>query len=507
MKLGTERVHHLVHGPARSRPGIVRKGHRKPSASQPAGEKAKERRRREAAGQGRAQEGREKPKDADKADGEAEGPRDGAGPYVDKQLDKALEVIRAKSPSRSQGGLSASVQRTPREIDWRARARRHSRPNVRRSRGLVLLAIETTCDETAAAVLEGPRPPRAGRAADSLQRRRLAGRPASAISAAWSPRSPREPTSGQILPMIDEALRRAGVALGDLGAVAVATRPGLVGALVVGLTAAKALALALDIPLIAVDHLEGHLYACQLAYPDRDVYPCVGPGRLGRPHEPLSLPAVRSIANFWAARPTTRRAKRSIKSRACSAWAIPAGRRSSGRPNAGNPDGIRLSPLIPARRTADLELLGPEDGRAVRAARPERRRQAAAELGEALIRDLAASFQEAVVDVVVAKTRQALLRTGMKRLGGRGAESRRIPGFANGWRRWRPNSGSNCSSRRCRSAPTTPPWPASRCPSSPPARSPTSTSTSRPGWSGRGVGDDRRDRPDRRPCWMSHAGT
>src|SRR5262249_51600086 len=80
----------------------------------------------------------------------------------------------------------------------------------------------------------------------------------------------------QVLPMIDEALSRAGVALGDLDAVAVATRPGLVGALVVGLTAAKALALALDIPLVAVDHLEGHLYACQLAHPDQEVFPCVG---------------------------------------------------------------------------------------------------------------------------------------------------------------------------------------------------------------------------------------
>src|SRR5262249_26859785 len=80
----------------------------------------------------------------------------------------------------------------------------------------------------------------------------------------------------QVLPVIDEALRRAGVGLGDLGAVAVATRPGLVGALVVGLTAAKTLALALDTPLVAVDHLEGHLYACQLAYPESQVYPCVG---------------------------------------------------------------------------------------------------------------------------------------------------------------------------------------------------------------------------------------
>src|SRR5262249_26874335 len=41
-------------------------------------------------------------------------------------------------------------------------------------------------------------------------------------------------------------------------------------------TAAKALALALQVPLVAVDHLEGHLYACQLAYPERQVYPCVG---------------------------------------------------------------------------------------------------------------------------------------------------------------------------------------------------------------------------------------
>ena len=44
----------------------------------------------------------------------------------------------------------------------------------------------------------------------------------------------------------------------------------------VGLTAAKALAFALEIPLVAVDHLEGHLYACQLAYPEREVYPCLG---------------------------------------------------------------------------------------------------------------------------------------------------------------------------------------------------------------------------------------
>src|SRR3954453_12469910 len=140
---------------------------------------------------------------------------------------------------------------------------------------LVFLALETTCDETGAAVLKGPAPPLTGipRILSSVVASQIAlherfGGVVPEIAARAHVR--------QILPVIDEALRRAGVGLDDLGAVAVATRPGLVGALVVGLSAAKALALALDVPLVAVDHLEGHLYACQLAYPDREVYPCLG---------------------------------------------------------------------------------------------------------------------------------------------------------------------------------------------------------------------------------------
>ncbi len=140
---------------------------------------------------------------------------------------------------------------------------------------VILLAIETTCDETAAAVLEGPRPPRSGvpriRSSVVASQVGLHQRYGGVVPEIASREHVR-----QVLPMIDEALAPSGRNSRDLGAVAVATRPGLVGALVVGLTAAKALALALDIPLIAVDHLEGHLYACQLAYPDRDVYPCVG---------------------------------------------------------------------------------------------------------------------------------------------------------------------------------------------------------------------------------------
>jgi N6-L-threonylcarbamoyladenine synthase len=140
---------------------------------------------------------------------------------------------------------------------------------------LLLLAIETTCDETGAAVLEGPRPPalgvpsiRSSVIASQIDLHQRFGGVVPEIASRAHVR--------QLLPVIDEALRRADIRLRDIGAIAVATRPGLVGALVVGLTAAKSFALALDVPLVAVDHLEGHLYACQLAFPDREVYPSVG---------------------------------------------------------------------------------------------------------------------------------------------------------------------------------------------------------------------------------------
>lgn len=64
-----------------------------------------------------------------------------------------------------------------------------------------------------------------------------------------------------INPIIDEALARAGVALTELEAIGVSYGPGLVGSLLVGVSTAKALAYALDVPLMAVNHLEGHIYA------------------------------------------------------------------------------------------------------------------------------------------------------------------------------------------------------------------------------------------------------
>jgi N6-L-threonylcarbamoyladenine synthase len=278
----------------------------------------------------------------------------------------------------------------------------------------VLLALETTCDETAAAVLVGPRPPGAGvpriRSSVVASQVGLHQRYGGVVPEIASRAHVR-----QILPMIDAALRRADVSLPDLDAVAVATRPGLVGALVVGLTAAKTLALALGIPLIAVDHLEGHLYACQLAYPDREVYPCVGLVVSGG-HTSLYL--CRSPLEYTLLGGTTDDAAGEAFDKVASLLGLgyPGGPAIERAAQGGQRAAFafprsflrddRLIFSFSGLKTAVLYTLRGQDGRA-----------AADHPSEPLVRDLAASFQEAVVDVLVAKTRQALLQSGLKRLG------------------------------------------------------------------------------------------
>lgn len=131
----------------------------------------------------------------------------------------------------------------------------------------MLLTLETTCDETAAAVVnESCEVLSSVVASQEHLHQRFGGVVPEIASRAHLER---------ILPIIDEALCRANVTLCELHAVAVANTPGLAGSLLVGLVAAKALCVAQKIPLIAIDHLQAHIYACQLTRKE-NVFPCVG---------------------------------------------------------------------------------------------------------------------------------------------------------------------------------------------------------------------------------------
>jgi N6-L-threonylcarbamoyladenine synthase len=120
------------------------------------------------------------------------------------------------------------------------------------------LGIETSCDETAAAVLEDGRRVRSSVIAsqDALHG------PYGGVVPELASRRHVE----AILPVVREALHRPGVILRDLDGIAVTAGPGLIGSLLVGLSFGKALAFALDIPLVGVNHLEGHLYAALLEH-------------------------------------------------------------------------------------------------------------------------------------------------------------------------------------------------------------------------------------------------
>jgi len=132
---------------------------------------------------------------------------------------------------------------------------------------LNILTLETTCDETAAAVVTDRLEVLSSVVASQEKLHEKFGGVVPEIAS----RAHVE----RILPVIDEALQRANLDLDELDAVAVANTPGLAGSLLVGLMAAKALCLARGLPLVAVNHMQAHIYACRLAAGE-DVFPCVG---------------------------------------------------------------------------------------------------------------------------------------------------------------------------------------------------------------------------------------
>ena len=122
---------------------------------------------------------------------------------------------------------------------------------------MLILGIETSCDETAAAVVEDGRAIRSNIIASQHDLHRPFGGVVPEVAA--------RAHAERITAVVDEALVAASCTPKDLGGVAVVNRPGLIGALLVGVSAAKGLALAWELPWVGVDHIEAHVYASRLA--------------------------------------------------------------------------------------------------------------------------------------------------------------------------------------------------------------------------------------------------
>jgi len=124
---------------------------------------------------------------------------------------------------------------------------------------LLILGIETSCDETSTAVVRGGKQILSLIVSSQVDLHARYG----GVVPELASRAHLE----ALLPSVREAMLAAGVGFGDLDGVAVTRGPGLIGALLVGLTAAKALSFSLDLPLLAVNHLEAHIYANFLHFP------------------------------------------------------------------------------------------------------------------------------------------------------------------------------------------------------------------------------------------------
>ncbi len=125
-----------------------------------------------------------------------------------------------------------------------------------------LLGIETSCDETSAAVLSG-----SGNDV-TLESLVILSQDVHRVFGGVVPEIASRQHLTSILPVIDQALSDAGVQLAQLDAIAVTHAPGLVGALLVGVAVAKGLCMTAGIPLVGVHHLEGHLFATSLEHSD-----------------------------------------------------------------------------------------------------------------------------------------------------------------------------------------------------------------------------------------------
>lgn len=268
---------------------------------------------------------------------------------------------------------------------------------------MLIFGMESSCDETSAAVVEmseGIRRIRSNIIASQVETHRLYGGVVPEIAG----RAHIEAVSG----VAGRALEEAGVSIADIGAVAVTTRPGLIGALLVGVNFAKSLAYANNIPLVPVDHLRAHVAAAYLDDP-----------ALGPPHLALvvsgghtSIYEVTSYTDLRELGSTRDDAAGEAFDKIGRVIGLPypGGAEMDRLARQGNPFAVTLPSPALAGENFDFSFSGIKTA-ALNYINRERQRGA-----EFSREDLAASYTRMIVSALSKKTGEALGRSGMKSL-------------------------------------------------------------------------------------------
>ena len=270
----------------------------------------------------------------------------------------------------------------------------------------LILGIESSCDETAAAIVESGH-----RVVSSEIHSQIAEH---AVYGGVVPEIAGRSHLEKILPVVDAALDAAGLELDDLAGIAVTNRPGLIGSLLVGLSAAKALAFVRGLPLIGVHHIEAHAYAATMELEEKP-WPCLalvvsgGHTSLYIAHSALELVPIANTLDDAAGEAFDK-----------VAWILglgyPGGPEVSKLARDGDPDAIPF----PRYRSKDgsigfsfsglktAVLYHVRGGDALAPTPPPEEIDARA--------DVAASFEAAVVDSLVSQTLKAARKHGLERI-------------------------------------------------------------------------------------------
>ncbi|MGA9117285.1 MAG: tRNA (adenosine(37)-N6)-threonylcarbamoyltransferase complex transferase subunit TsaD [Bacteroidota bacterium] len=268
---------------------------------------------------------------------------------------------------------------------------------------MLILGIETSCDETCAAVL------RDGRVLSSVVSSQLVHGAYGGVVPELASRAHQQTLSG----IVGEALRSAGVRKEDLSGIAATRGPGLVGALLVGLTFGKAMAWGLGIPFAGVNHMEGHLYSGflegeQPEYPFLTLIVSGGHTMLVLSSEPLGHRVLGSTRDDAAGEAFDKVAK-------MLGLGYPGGPAIDRRARGGNQAAIPFPRARLEGDTLDFSFSGVKTSVLYYL---RKREGGKTPPGEVLpLSDICASFQEAVVDVLEEKTFDAARRSGVKRIG------------------------------------------------------------------------------------------
>jgi N6-L-threonylcarbamoyladenine synthase len=267
-------------------------------------------------------------------------------------------------------------------------------------RDILTLAVESSCDETSAAVLRGGRKILSNVISTQIPVHQKFGGVVPEIAS--------RKHIVNIMPVIDEALRKAEISLTDIDQVAVTYGPGLVGALLVGVSAAKSLAFSLDVPLIGVNHLEGHIFANFLSSPELEppfMALVVSGGHTALVH-------VKGYNHFLMMGQTRDDAAGEAFDKVARVMGLPypGGPQIDRLAQAGNPDAIDFPRALQEKGNYEFSFSG------LKSAVLNYLNSQKMKGNEINCPDVAASFQKAVIEVLVAKSLEALQETGLKTL-------------------------------------------------------------------------------------------